>query len=143
MGDGPRILFLPNERQLLWLPAPRDLQWALASGEWPLPGWSAAFIRIPEGTQVAARILGGLVVLYAHPPLESLAAPPPPALGEADRRLLRLVLRGATDSQAAARLGKSQRWVRYRLANIRRLHGESFWPGRRLRRSRSGGQDRK
>ena len=140
-GAAPKtvLIFAPNRRLLVWIfspLAPPELLAEIRSGAWRLPPWIGERLLIPQGLKLFALFIRGLILVIPDRPLLEVAParPQPQPLGDEDRRLLALIMRGMTTRQAGARLGRSPRWVRYQLARLRLLCGELVLPERFYRR---------
>ncbi len=132
------LLFVPNAHMLAWISIPaaagpgadrQALLRCIASGDWKLPAALAVRLRIPAGLRLRTLDAGVLILVFPDRPLTEPAAPRLPVISPEQRRLLELLNRGLTRDQAACRLGRSPRWVRYQLARVRQLSGAPAAPG--------------
>jgi len=133
------ILLLSNAEQWMWLGTPGEgsalLEQACAGG-WRPPEWISTYLCVPYELRFMARASGEVLLVFPEAPLELPPGLPPEPVEDIDLRLLSLLRRGATQRQAGVRLGRSPRWVGYRLKRLRREHGALTSQGEPAGRSR-------
>jgi hypothetical protein len=114
------VLLVCNQRTIMWLNEPGtagDMLPVIRAGRWGVPEPVRRRLDVPPGTAFRALSTGRVVVVTPeHSPIEKAER----ELTPEQVRLLTLLQRGLPDKQAALQMGRSTRWVRYQLAELRK-----------------------
>jgi DNA-binding NarL/FixJ family response regulator len=109
------LLLLCNSRLLVWQVStapPATLRRQVTCGDWQVPAQVRTRLLVPPGTRFSARTSGQLVIVTPDHALTEHAPRLPAPISSEQARLLRLLRRGLSFSQAAHHLGRSDHWVR-------------------------------
>lgn len=126
------LIFLPNDHLLAWVyrvpgwPPPAVME-VVKRGEWPFPpAWRVALedqFVVPEKLTLQALPHGDLVVIRAEQPLQERLAGRYVPLNPGQAQVLALMAQGLTTGQIAGVMHVRRRWIKYRVAEVKRSLG--------------------
>lgn len=122
-----RILFFPNPEMIVWLAAPAEppasFMERVRSGAWQIPPEVAARLNAPRGLRLQVTFHGDLAVITPEQPLPAPSAGRSAKMTPEQVQILRLMALGLSSRKIARALSFSPRYVKYRVAEIKRLLG--------------------
>lgn len=126
------LIFIPNDHLLAWIyHAPGVGAARVVSqvrlGAWPFPpDWRCLLDQqfiVPDGTRLLAQAQKDLVVIRANVQLQERDPGHFIPLNPGQAQVLRLMAQGFTTRQMAHAMHMRRRWVKYRVAEIKRRLG--------------------
>lgn len=126
------LMFLPNDHLLAWIyqaqgQSPARVVRMVASGAWPFPPeWRTMLEKqfiVPDEMRLLAHAHSDLVVIYPNVSLKERVPGRRLLLSPGQAQVLTLMARGLTTRQIAYSLRVKPRWIKYRVAEVKRRLG--------------------